>query len=56
MPKKLALKVIGFNCGEQKELHLHFGSLFVGRKLPGKNWQVRFPFRLFIDPARLPKK
>lgn len=49
------LRVIKFTKPHGVEYQLFLGSHFVGRRSPGAaNWQIRRPFRLFIDKSRLP--
>jgi hypothetical protein len=48
--------IITLNRQEGTELQLLVGRRFVGRLLPGESqWQIRRPFRLFLDETSLPK-
>jgi signal peptidase len=48
-------KVLAFQRPEGKELQLIIGGMMVGRLRPGEKWQIRPPFRLFLDESSLPK-
>ena len=53
--KIMKMRVISFNRAEGVELQLLMGGRVIGRWLPGKSgWQIRRPFRLFVDEASLP--
>jgi len=46
----LKIRVISFCRPAGKESHLLIGRRIIGRLPPGKiHWQIKFPFRLFID-------
>ena len=46
----LKIRVISFCRPAGKESHLLMGRRVIGRRPPGKiQWQIKFPFRLFID-------
>jgi hypothetical protein len=48
--------VISFNRDTGEELQLVMGGRVIGRRLPGRTqWQIRRPFRLFVDEAFLPE-
>ena len=56
LPKQIEIRVISVNQPEGTELHLRLGRRVIGRWLPGHNgWQIRRPFRLFVDEAALPE-
>lgn len=49
-------RVLFFRRIEGMELHLVVGHWLIGRRLPGKNhWEIRRPFRLFVNEALLPR-
>jgi signal peptidase I len=49
-------RVLFFRRVEGMELHLVVRHCLIGRRLPGKEyWEIRRPFRLFVDEALLPK-
>jgi signal peptidase I len=41
-------KVLAFQRPEGPELHLSWRGKIIGRKLPGKEWWIRPPYRLFL--------
>jgi signal peptidase I len=46
----LKIRVISFCRPAGEEFHLLIGRRVIGRRLPGQvQWQIKFPFRLFID-------
>jgi signal peptidase I len=47
-------KVLIFQRPEGKEIQIMIGSMVVARKLAGEGWQIRPPFRLFLDESSLP--
>jgi signal peptidase I len=47
-------KVLTFQRPEGKEIQIVISSVIVARKLPGEGWQIRPPFRLFLDESSLP--
>jgi signal peptidase len=50
------IRVISFNRQEGPELQLLMGQQVIGRLLPGKSqWDIRRPFRLFVDERSLPR-
>jgi len=56
LPTKMKMKVLSFDRAEGVELHLLMGRRVIGRWLPGKSgWQIRRPFRLFVDEESLPE-
>jgi len=56
LPAQMRPRVISFDRGAGKELQLLMGGRVIGRWLPGKSgWQIRRPFRLFVDEASLPE-
>jgi len=49
-------RVISFNRDAGTELQLVMGRRVIGRWLEGKSgWNIRRPFRLFVDEAALPE-
>lgn len=49
-------RVLSFDRPGGRELHLLLGRRLIGRHLPGAaHWQIRRPFRLFVDEATLPE-
>ncbi len=56
LPDQMKPRVISFNRGEGTELQLFMGRRVIGRWLPGKSgWNIRRPFRLFVDEESLPE-
>jgi signal peptidase I len=56
-PLQKKTHVVAFNHPSGTELHLLLGRHIIGRLLPmGDGWQIRKPFRLFIDETSLPKE
>lgn len=48
-------KIICFQRPKGIEMQLLWGPQVIGRRLPGKSkWQIRCPFRLFVDSSSLP--
>jgi signal peptidase I len=47
-------RVLEFQGPEGKELQLVVGRVMIARLLPGERWQIRVPFRLFLDESDLP--
>jgi len=56
VPSKLTPHLLSFKHGRSQELHLMLGNLRVGRRIPGRGWQIKIPFRFFIDTQQLPLK
>jgi hypothetical protein len=49
-------RVLFFRRVEGMELQLVVGHRLIGRRLPGKeHWEIKRPFRLFVDEALLPR-
>jgi len=49
------IRVIAFNKPQGRELQLFMGNYLIGRLPPGKKeWQIKRPFRLFVDTEKLP--
>jgi len=56
LPGKRKIHVFYFKRPQGIELQLHLGKRLIGRLLPGSSrWQIRRPYRLFIDEASLPR-
>jgi len=56
LPDQMKPRVISFNRPAGTELQLLLGRCVIGRCLPGKNeWNIRRPFRLFVDEEALPE-
>jgi len=56
LPSRMRPRVISFNRGEGTELQLVMGRRVIGRWWEGKSgWNIRRPFRLFVDEASLPE-
>jgi hypothetical protein len=49
----LKTKVLVFQRPEGKEIQLVISKVVVARQLPGKDWKIRPPFRLFLDESSL---
>ena len=50
------MRLLYFKRPQGKEIQLLMGKWIIGRCLPTQNvWQIRPPFRLFIDTSALPK-
>lgn len=55
LPVKLKTRVVSFKRPSGVELQLLIGKRAIGWRRPGQNhWNIRPPFRLFIDEASLP--
>ena len=55
LPLRMRPRVISFNRDAGTELQLVMGRRVIGRRLEGKaGWNIRRPFRLFVDEASLP--
>jgi len=55
LPGWMKTKAISLSHPAGTELQLLMGRRVIGRWLPGKSgWQIRRPFRLFVDEASLP--
>jgi hypothetical protein len=56
LPAQMRPRVILFNRAAGKELQLLMGRYVIGRWLSGKSgWNIRRPFRLFVDEESLPE-
>ena len=56
LPVHMKTRVIFFNRAEGTELQLLMGRRVIGKWLPGKSeWNIRRPFRLFVDETSLPE-
>jgi hypothetical protein len=56
LPAQMRPRVISFNRDAGIELQLVMGRRVIGRWLPGKSgWNIRRPYRLFVDEASLPE-
>jgi signal peptidase len=56
LPAQMRPRVISFDRAAGKELQLLMGRWVVGRWLPGRTrWNIRRPFRLFVDEEALPE-
>jgi signal peptidase I len=51
----MAAKIVVFKKADHKELQLLLGKHVIGRKVVGKKWRVKLPYRLLINPRLLPK-
>ena len=57
LPIQKKTHIVAFRRPYGTELQLLLGRLIIGRLLPmGDGWQIRKPFRLFIDETSLPKE
>jgi hypothetical protein len=55
LPSQMRPRVISFNRDAGTELQLVLGQRVIGRRLEGKTgWNIRRPFRLFVDEETLP--
>ena len=55
LPHRARPRVLCFTRPNGVEMHLLMGKWIIGRRRPGwEEWQVRPPFRLFVDEASLP--
>jgi len=45
---------VAFKRPEGTELQLIALGKIIGRRLPGQKWQIKFPFRFFVDDNSLP--
>ncbi len=48
------LRIVSFARPNGVDMHLFLGRRPVGRRSAQSPWQIRAPFRLFIDEASLP--
>jgi hypothetical protein len=56
LPHTTRPRVLCFTRPNGVEMQLLMGRWIIGRRRPGwEQWQVRRPFRLFVDEASLPK-
>ena len=56
LPAQMRPRVVSFEQAAGKELQLLMGRRVIGRWLEGKSgWNIRRPFRLFVDEASLPE-
>jgi len=56
LPAQMRPRVISFNRDAGTELQLVMGRRVIGRWLEGKSgWNIRRPFRLFVDEESLPE-
>ena len=56
LPAQMTPRVISFSRPEGTELQLLIGRWVIGRRLPGKSgWNIRRPYRLFVDEEALPE-
>ncbi len=56
LPAQMRPRVISFDRPAGTELQLLMGRRVIGRWLPGKTgWNIRRPFRLFVDEESLPE-
>ena len=56
LPSGMRPRVISFTRAAGPELQLLIGRCVIGRWLPGKSgWNIRRPFRLFVDERSLPE-
>ena len=56
LPRSMEPKVLSFDRAAGTELQLLIGRRVIGRWPPGKSgWQIRRPYRLFVDEAALPE-
>lgn len=45
---------VAFKRPDGTELHLLVRGRVIGRRLPGQKWQIKSPFRFFLDESNLP--
>ncbi len=56
LPGQRKTRVVSFNRPAGRELQLHIGRWVIGKWMPHRRqWQIRRPFRLFVDEASLPE-
>jgi hypothetical protein len=56
IPTRMKPRIVSFGRPAGKELQLLMGRRVIGRWLPGKSgWNIRRPFRLFVDETSLPE-
>jgi len=56
LPGKMGIRVVSFSRPHGEEKALLMGRHMIGRFLPGREkWQIRRPFRLFVDESGLHK-
>lgn len=55
LPEGMRPRVVVFRCDGDARLTLIMGKRVIGRRLPGQaRWEIRRPFRLFVDERGLP--
>ncbi len=55
LPARMETRVLSFKRFNGTERQLLMGRYIIGRCLPGRDtWQIRRPFRLFVDESALP--
>jgi hypothetical protein len=55
LPRRVQARVLSFHRPAGTELNLLMGRHVIGRLPPGrKGWEIRPPFRLLVDEAKLP--
>ena len=55
LPASVRTRVVYFKMKDGVEMQLLVGRFVIGRRMPGwAAWQLRRPFRLFIDESALP--
>jgi signal peptidase len=55
LPRRRRMRVVSFERPGGRELRLLLGRSVIGHRVPGGNgWEIRPPFRLFVDEESLP--
>ncbi len=54
LPRGTEPRVLCFSRGKGIEMQVLLGRWVIGRRRPGEQWQVRRPFRFFVDKRSLP--
>jgi hypothetical protein len=55
-PFRFSTKVVMYRRTDGFEMQLLWGKRVIGRRMPGETeWQLRRPFRLFVDASSLPE-
>jgi hypothetical protein len=48
-------RVVAFERPKGTEYHVLIGPRLIGQLLPGEQWRIERPFRLFVEEKSLPE-
>ena len=54
LPARLTPRFVTFQRPQGTEYQILLGRRVVGQRLPGREWQIQRPFRLFVEEKSLP--